>query len=155
MHFAENSMAHRAFSVQIYTPMMLSRPFFQTADDDPLYNTPSDPRLCTSVLQHLDFGVLTFGYDGLFPNSSASGRHESVFEKSFPITVVELGNGYVVGRERAITKVSRTFHNSIATGSTIYLYRECDLVRQVHVAGTVGAVTGLEPRQIAIVVWEF
>jgi hypothetical protein len=154
MHFAENSMAHRALATQVYTPIMLSKPFFQGGDADPLYDTPSDRRLCTSVLQHLDFGVLTFGYDGLFPNASATGRHESVYEKSFPITVQELGRGFVVGKERAITKVNNSlFNNSAAESSTVYLYDECDLVWQKaersHVAVT------LMPRQIAIIVWKF
>jgi hypothetical protein len=40
LHFAENSMAHRALAVQIYTPIMLSKPSFQGGDTDPKYNTP-------------------------------------------------------------------------------------------------------------------
>merc|ERR1712039_638427 len=116
-----NSMAQRAYATQLYTPIMLSKPYYQGGDTDPRYDTPGDQRLCTSVLQHLDFGVLTFGYDGLFPNASATNRHESVFQKSFPITVQQLGNGFVIGKERAITKVDRAFENIAASSSTVYL----------------------------------
>lgn len=96
---------------------------------------------------------MTFGYDGLFPNASAAGRHESIYQRSFPITVQELGDGFVVGKERAITKVNRLFHNSVARSSMVYLYDECDLVWQKAEAPHVAV--NLMPRQIAIIVWNF
>lgn len=47
----------------------------------------------------------------------------------WPITVVELGDGFVIGRERVVTKASGTFHgsNSSAAGR-IFLYEDCLLV---------------------------
>ncbi len=43
--------------------------------------------------------------------------------KQYPITVTELGPGWVVGRERIVTTVSRQFVWSPAPGAGILLYR--------------------------------
>jgi len=76
----ENGCSWRSLHVQLFTPLMLNRYDGNTYDEDPLYNHSSmyshDSVLrhqymmhpCISVLEHLQFGALSMGYDGMWPN---------------------------------------------------------------------------------------
>jgi hypothetical protein len=77
-----------------------------------------------------------------------------------PITVTELGRGFVVGRERVVTKVNRTFTAPAGhSGSSIYIYEAGVLVREEQGGTAVKLVINGGPdtrsdRQMAIIVWK-
>ena len=114
-NFDEPSLASRALGLQLYTPLMLSKDNGNKGDDDPRYDLTAEcdiagsqhGRSCRwrSLLDMLDFGTLTFGWDWLYTN-----RTEDTPQRwMYPTTVVELGKGWVRGVERIITKVDGTF----------------------------------------------
>ena len=47
---------------------------------------------------------MTFAYDQVLPNATTAG--ESIMRHAFPITPQRLGEGFIVGRERVLTKSS-------------------------------------------------
>jgi hypothetical protein len=48
-------------------------------------------------------------YDILLPNVTSWANLENVMQHIFPTTPIELGPGFIVGLERIVTKVSRSF----------------------------------------------
>ena len=48
-------------------------------------------------------------YDMLLPNISGWPKMDNVMQHIFPTTPVELGPGWIAGRERIVSKVSRSF----------------------------------------------
>ena len=48
-------------------------------------------------------------YDMLLPNASGWSTADNVMQHIFPTTPVELGPGFIIGKERIVTKASRTF----------------------------------------------
>ena len=91
-----------------------------------------------------------------------SGRNSSTptcTEQMVPITVTELGRGFVIGRERVVSKVNKTFTAPGGQrGSIVYVYESGMLVSK----DSKGAVVSLElkdgpdtraDRQVAIIVW--
>lgn len=156
IHFAENGLHHRIEWVQSYTPLMLTR--FQrlpvSGDDNPKYSHIGQ-NVWLNTLAHLDGGVLTFNYDIMWRNSTTP----TPFEQMVPITVTELGRGFVVGRERVISKVNRTFtapHGQ--RGSTVYVYENGSLITARPGAAAVtlalrGGPDDSPGRQMAIIVW--
>ena len=115
VNFDEPTNVHRAYGPQLYTPLMLSKDNGERADDDPRYDLsvqcgitePDHGHSCRwqNLLNFLDFGTLTFGWDWMFANHST----ETVNRKLFPLTPIELGRGWVRGKERIVTKVSGRF----------------------------------------------
>jgi hypothetical protein len=109
---------------------------------------------CVSVVEHLQFGALSMGYDGLWPNRTGV----NVLQHMTPTTVVELGEGVVIGLERTITSRSGHFTPPRAaegrgyTQSTLFAFgTDCYLA-----TATVGALAvdvEVEPGAVAIVVW--
>ena len=159
VHFSENSVEHRALHVQAYTPLMLNR--YQNiprgTDDDPKY-ADIGANVWLNVLAHLDQGVLSFSYDGMWRNSTGS----TCYEKMVPITVTQLGRGFIVGRERVISKVNRTFSapSALAAAAVIYFYELGLLVRTEKVAAgassvalTLNGPVGSATQQLGIIVW--
>jgi hypothetical protein len=59
------------------------------------------------------------------------GNLSTILEHMWPITVKELGDGFVIGTERVVTKASGTFRNSLSSTHTLFLYEECLLVAKV------------------------
>ena len=63
----------------------------------------------------LDFGSLTYMYDMLLPNitgwdGAGDGKVKAnVMQYIFPTTPVTIGPGWILGRERIVTKVARSF----------------------------------------------
>jgi hypothetical protein len=175
-HCAENSAQQVSQHVQLYTPIMLSRPPGQCADPDPAYfrNATSkygtddiefDPiqgcgAQCWNILNHLDEGVLTELDGAPLVNSTAPS---TIMTHLFPITPIELGAGFVIGTDKVITKVSGVFQNSGRPVATVFVYEECLQVAKASSGGG-AAVAGvtirrgevtleLQPVQAAVVLW--
>ena len=144
VHFQENAEHVRVKHVQTYTPVVLNRDGqHQARDLDPKYNrgeNVSGSDVCWNVVNHLDDGVLSYLYDGMMPK----GANATIIGNMWPITVKELGDGFVIGVERVVTKASGTFSAydsvdappptgaaagaEVAPGYTVYIYRNCVLV---------------------------
>ena len=165
VHFQENGEHCRVKHVQTYTPVMLNRDgISQAGDEDPKYNRKgnhSGADVCWNILNHLDDGVLSENYDGMFPKLP---DRATIWEHMWPITVIELGNGFVIGRERVVTKASGTFVAPARTsGHILFLYDQCLLIgtatAQQGISGeSVSVEDGevavyLKPGQQAVIVW--
>ena len=65
----------------------------------------------------------------MFPKQPAV---PTINERMWPITVKELGEGFVIGRERAVTKVSGSFRNADSLGNySVFVYQDCFLTKTV------------------------
>ena len=117
LHLKEDSFQASTTHTHLFTPITFNRYGGQRIDLDPRYNSscpsvksryPLMSAQCVgrNIADNLDFGALTFLYDGLFPNVSSSNHN--ILGAMFPTTARRLGEGLVVGRERIITKVSGT-----------------------------------------------
>jgi len=116
-HCAENSLQQVSQHVQIYTPIMLNRPPGGCDEPDPKYHRNAttmgtglyDPvhgcgAACWNILNHLDDGVLSeLDQVPLLNSSAPSTLHTHLF----PITPVELGEGFVIGTDKVLTKVRK------------------------------------------------
>ena len=161
----ENGNAHRAGHTQLFTPICLNRYGGNLRDEDPQYNYsssfPHDPASraqfmmdpCISVHGHLDFGVLSMGYDGLWHNTT----QPNIYGQMTPTTPVEIGEGFVIGLERTITSRTSLFVPPRGAGpytrATVYTYAECFLVGVTQHATPSVRVDWLGPRDIAVIVW--
>ena len=148
LHFIEGSQEARMQSTHLHTNVALLRYGQQLVDRDPKYNKTcqlcvpgSDHHLpgCVwrNVLDHLDYGVLPYLYDGLFPRSQAP----NILAQLYPITVLEIGPGLVRGKERIVTRhpgVSYGFGSGVALD--VYTYDKGVLLNvSHHVTGPVPA----------------
>jgi hypothetical protein len=117
LHFKEDGFQSGATHTHLFTPITLNRYGGQRLDLDPRYNSScpsvksrapfmSAECLGRNIADNLDFGVLTFLYDGLLPNKSSS--EHNVLASMFPMTARRLAQGLVVGRERVVSKVNGT-----------------------------------------------
>ena len=126
VHFQEGSHHCRVKHVQTYTPVMLNRDGTgQAADEDPKYSRAgnvSESDVCWNMMNHLDEGVLSYMYKGMFPN----GTRPTILQHMWPITVKELGDGFVIGTERVATKATGTFSNA-GSHYTVHVYQDCSL----------------------------
>jgi hypothetical protein len=110
----------------------------------------------TSSTDHLDFGGLTLLYDGLFYNTTKP----NIIATMYPTTVVEIGEGFVIGRERTVTKRSGRYSPpahlpalaDAYVSSTLFVYQDCYELSATKGAGLDVAVQ-LAPGQIAVIVW--
>jgi hypothetical protein len=108
----------------------------------------------SQVSEHLDFGTLSMGYNGLWKN----GTGANIYATMVPTTAVEIGEGFVIGLERTITKNSGVYKppSSSAPGlshSTIYMYDQCLLSGPPTKGGLVVQLK-LTLGQIAVIVWQ-
>jgi hypothetical protein len=107
--------------------------------------------LCRCFSDHLDFGTLSISYGNMWPNDNRS----NVYGHMTPTTAVEIGEGFVIGLERTITKISGVYtapESTAATGAAIYLYEQCMLKhKSVSTSDTVQLRLG--SHEIAIIVW--
>ena len=165
VHFQEYAQHCRVKHVQTYTPVMLNHNGASQANDaDPKYNRKgniSGADVCWNIVNHLDDGVLSENYDGMIPKLP---ELPTIWEHMWPITAIELGDGFVIGRERVVTKASGVFTAPAGTsGHTLFLYQECLLVgtataKQPIDGGSVSVEDGqvtvvLKPGQQAVIVW--
>ena len=126
----------------------------------------------------MDYGVLSELDQVPLPNINKSTVGSTIQTYLFPITVIELGEGFVIGTDKVVTKVSGTFrqevrtavsHNSVNPGhaavTRVYLYDACLEVAalraggsavspgvQISAAGDEVQLT-LLPSQQAIILW--
>jgi hypothetical protein len=117
----------------------LAKGLFQLSDPDPRYaNVTGLP--VDNLWADLDFGTLTWMYDMLLPNvtgdthmllpSSTGGDMHTrkvlpnVMQYIFPTTPTELGPGWIIGRERIVSKTARSF--TFPAGSSPLLLRYFD-----------------------------
>ena len=162
-HTAENAAQQACQHVQLYTPIMLSRPPGQCAEPDPKYfrNASSkygtgdiefDPirgcgAQCWNIMNHLDEGVLTELDGAPLVNSTAPS---TIMTHLFPIVPIELGAGFVVGADKVITKVRGTFRNSSASSATVFVYANCLQVAEAHIGGPPATGVQIRPGEVAI-----
>eukprot|EP01052_Picozoa_sp_SAG31_P033612 SAG31_NODE_3822_length_3852_cov_2.137490_2_plen_255_part_00 len=163
MHFVENGEAWHGYWPQLFTPLQLNRYGGNIHDPDPKYDPngsiPMALDVFTNVLEHLDHGVLSFGYDGLFRNDP----RRTCYTAMFPITVVEIGPGFVIGVERLVSSSEGTFHKpqdaakrrgpDPDAGSILYFGDGGFLTRQTHFNENTVSLTLRGNDRMAIVVW--
>ena len=106
---------------------------------------------CISVTEHLQFGSLSMGYDGLWHNVSVP----NIYQVMTPTTAVELGQGFLIGLERTLTTVSGLYTPPAGSGpytaSKVHSYEDCHLVSVVN--GGTSVELQLQPGTIAAIVW--
>ena len=144
VHFAENGMELVAQKVQTYTPIMLNRAPGQNGaepDEDPKYfRSPKttgiyDPvdgaaSVCWNMMNHLDDGCLSEQYGAALPKSD----RPTILTHLWPFTPIELGDGFVIGREKVLTKASGKFQSATGANATVYVYKDCVEVAAVTAA---------------------
>eukprot|EP01048_Picozoa_sp_COSAG05_P013045 COSAG05_NODE_1353_length_5111_cov_5.861931_2_plen_185_part_00 len=162
--------AMRSYHVQLFTPIMLTRYGGNKDDPDPRYNyttecpgpSASERKICFSNLcrnfnDHLDFGTLSMSYGALWPKHGG----ENIYGHMVPTTAVEIGEGFIIGRERTVTKRSGIysppffpgdfdFANGTASGNisaTIYMYEHCLLKQTKHTSMATTRGLQLETRR--------
>jgi hypothetical protein len=180
-HYAEDPIEQCVQHVQLYTPIMMTRAQGQGRyESDPKYFRNStewggatgmyDPILgvaamCWNILNHLDAGVLADPYEGMFPKRNNT---PTILSQLYPITVTELGEGFVVGTDKVLTKASGVFQSDWAKDPTVLLYEDCFLVATATIAGpavpgvlighvsptTMEVAIKLEPTQQALILWK-
>jgi hypothetical protein len=196
----ENGCMFRAYHVQLFTPIMLTRYGGNKQDPDPRYNyteecsgpSASERRVCFSGLcrcfnDHLDYGTLSMSYGALWHNGSSTAtwttsgagqQRENIYAHMTPTTAIEIGEGYVIGLERTITKHSGIFtppprrlppsssggggggggfdfSNDGNTSATVYVYEHCLLKDTKRTSGAQRQVhIELGPDEVAVIVWE-
>jgi hypothetical protein len=104
----------------------------------------------------------SYNYEGMFKKGNLS----TILEHMWPITVKELGDGFVIGTERVVTKASGTFRNPLSSAHTLFLYDEClldakvtsatgvpDSLRQQVWMGADEVSVKLKSTQQAVIVW--
>ena len=186
--------AWRTLHTQLFTPISLNRYGGNILDEDPRYNYtehfPHDVaqrtqfmlQPCLSVYDHLDFGALSMGYDGLWvrpaalslagcsallqfsaavSQPAALSQHNTstpnIYATMTPTTPVEIGEGLIIAIERTITSRAGVIEPPAGAGpykgSKVYTYHDCYL-ESVVAGGLSVNVEQLRPRDIVIVVWE-
>jgi hypothetical protein len=98
-----DSGIHQLYWAHLYTPLGLA-------------HTP--PAAAAEPVAHLslalDHGCLTLMYCYYLPNVTGWQTKRNVMQYIFPMTAVELGPGYLIGRERVVSKASGTFGPVVA-----------------------------------------
>ena len=94
---------------QLYTPLGLAKQSNASGgpsgDLDPNYKNLTGGWV-DNLYAALDFGCLMFAYTRVIPNATGV---VNIVQHAFPITPQRLGEGFIVGRERVVTKVSGGF----------------------------------------------
>ena len=109
VQFIESAAKGRESWGHAYTPVGLAKALFQLSDPDPAYSNVTGKPV-DNLWADLDFGTLTYMYDMLLPNATGwEAGKQNVMQHIFASTVVELGPGFVVAKERIVTKMARNF----------------------------------------------
>ena len=150
IHFFEDGEQCRARFNHLSTPIGFLRGDGQTDDDNPKYadtcssTKPMATCIGQNILANLDYGVLSFLYDGLFHKDSAP----NVLMQMFPITIVRIEPRIVWGTDRIITAANGTFGFANVDGNgyplagvvptpvTLYMYLNAVLVKVVNVTAS-------------------
>jgi hypothetical protein len=169
MYFAETGEQCRARFMHLSTPIALTRDSSQTSDLDPKYqetcHNTKDVAACLSanIIANLDYGVLSFLYDGLFKEGSGP----NLLEHMFPIDVLHIEPHTVWGVDRIVTSSSGVYgfaqidNRGYAlptldgdSGMTVYTYRSGALRNTTKVAagGDGAGITLQEGTDVAVIV---
>jgi hypothetical protein len=162
----ENGCMWRALHVQLFTPIMLTRYGGNKQDPDPRYNYTKEcpgPSLaerrecfsdiCRCFNDHLDYGTLSMTYGALWHNVTA----ENVYAHMMPTTAVEIGEGFVIGLERTVTKRSGVYApphgtKTVYGSATVYTYEQC-LLKGTRELKQAAVELELAAGEVAVVVW--
>jgi len=82
------------------------------------------PFFVRTVIAHLRYGLLYYYYAPSFPEEGPTGGEFGPVKSMFPLTPVELGEGFIVGRERIVTCISRSFNRPEGRRPKVRLFDE-------------------------------
>ena len=110
MSFTETAQIDNCSRVQVYTPLQLGNHLIgkNAADSAVIYR---------QMLEGLDYGVLYYYYHIRYVPD-----HHTLTQHMFPITPIELHKGYIIGREKIITKVSGLYGWDDASKHEVHVY---------------------------------
>ena len=60
----------------------------------------------------------------------------TIMSHLWPFTPIELGEGFVIGKEKVLTKASGRFKNGANANATVYVYVDCVEIAAVKTADT-------------------
>jgi hypothetical protein len=105
--FTESAQKTFAARTQLYTPIVLGDHFTTLTLKDS-YN---------GILNALDYGCLYYWYsDKVYPT------YETIVSKMYPITPIRLGKGYILGKERIVTRKSGYYGWNDNSEHEVYYY---------------------------------
>ncbi|NUQ63879.1 MAG: hypothetical protein HUU20_15485 [Pirellulales bacterium] len=105
--FAERLESPRAAQVQLSSPVALG---VRAQRWDPQYKTQYAEIVQKAVIAYLRHGALYCHYTTEIPEPGQPGGGEyGILNHMYPFTPVELNEGFVIGKQRILTAVSRTF----------------------------------------------
>jgi hypothetical protein len=151
VHFSETGALSHLYRTQLHSPVGLNKGDGQAKDPDATVTIGSD--VARNVVAHLDYGALSYFY-GL---PYARGAVPNPMQQMFPLTPLEINSGYIIGKERIVTKRSGTFGWHSADAFRVFIY-DADGHQKTQYAvpaadGRPTSVTvDLSPGQIAIIV---
>jgi hypothetical protein len=110
MSFTETAQIDNCARVQVYTPIQLGNHLVgkNAADPAVIYH---------QMLEGLDFGVLYYYYHIRYVPD-----HHTLTQYMFPITPLELHKGYIIGKEKIITKVSGLYGWDDTSKHEVHVY---------------------------------
>ena len=110
MSFTETANIDNCARVQVYTPIQLG--------DHLVGSNAADPAVIyRQMLEGLDFGVLYYYYHLRYVPD-----HHTLTQYMFPITPVELHRGYIIGKEKIVTKKSGLYGWNDTSKHEVHVY---------------------------------
>ncbi len=107
--FSETAQSTFATKQHLYSPVILGDHLSEVSEVDSY----------RSMLAGLDYGCVYYWYsDKVIPT------HKTLTSKMFPITPVQLGAGFIIGKERIITKISGFFGWGDASEHEVFFFDE-------------------------------
>ncbi|MBR2872016.1 MAG: hypothetical protein IKB99_00840 [Lentisphaeria bacterium] len=110
LSFTETAHIDNCSRVQVYTPIQLGNHLVGKRAEDPAV-------IYRQMLEGLDFGVLYYYYTIRYIPD-----HHTLTKYMFPITPLELHKGYIIGKEKIITKVSGLYGWNDASKHEVHVY---------------------------------
>lgn len=108
--FTETAQIDNCARVQVYTPIQLGNHLIGAGAADPAV-------IYRQMLEGLDFGVLYYYYHLRYVPD-----HHTLTQYMFPITPVELHKGYIIGKEKIVTKVSGIYGWDDGSKHEVHVY---------------------------------
>lgn len=107
--FTETAQSSFAARQQLYSPLVLGDHLSEESEVDAYRN----------MLSALDYGCVYYWYgDRVIPG------YETLTSKMFPITPVQLGQGFIIGKERIVTRTSGFFGWGDSSEHEVFFYDE-------------------------------
>lgn len=107
--FAETAQSTFCARTHLYTPIALGDHLSEATEQD-AYN---------NMLNALDYGCVYYWYgDQVYPT------HKTLTDKMYPVTPIRLGPGYIIGRERILTRVSGFFGWNDSSAHQVFVFDE-------------------------------